>query len=107
VSTFRQIQQLVASGQVRISEHGYDELANDNLTAREVVSGVGKAQLIEDYPDFPKGASILLLHYDQQNRPIHSVWGIPKGHQKPAVLITAYRPDPAYWNSTFNKRKKP
>ena len=26
--------------------------------------------------------------------PIHVVWGIPKGHDKPVVLVTAYRPDP-------------
>lgn len=38
--------------------------------------------------------------------PIHVVWGIPKGCDKPAVLVTAYRPDPGRWDETFTKRKK-
>lgn len=102
--TFERIKALIASGEVRISEHGYDELAEDDLTAREVVEGVEQAVLVEDYPTFPKGPSVLLLQSDQNQKPIHTVWGIPKGHQSPAVLVTAYRPDPARWNSTFTER---
>ncbi|QTA88966.1 DUF4258 domain-containing protein [Desulfonema magnum] len=97
---------MVEAGDVRISEHGYDELINDDLTAREIVGGIGSAVLIEDYPDFPKGATVLLLQADKNNQPVHAVWGIPKGCDDPAVLITAYRPDPSRWNVTFTERKK-
>jgi hypothetical protein len=38
------IQYLIAEGEVRISEHRYDEPADDGLTAREVVSGVFEAK---------------------------------------------------------------
>ena len=99
------LKHLVASGDVRISEHGYEELANDGLTAREIVSGIDKAILVEDYPDYPKGASVLVLQTDTNGQPVHVVWGIPKGHARPAVLVTAYRPDPARWNSEFKRRK--
>jgi hypothetical protein len=95
---------LVASGDVRISEHGYEELANDDLTAREVVSGIDNAILVEDYPDYPKGASVLVLQTDAHGQPVHVVWGIPKGHKRPAVLVTAYRPDPSRWNAEFKRR---
>ncbi len=37
---------------------------------------------------------------------IHVVWGIPKGHNKPAVLVTAYKPNPKRWNNTFTERLK-
>jgi hypothetical protein len=103
--TFDTIRRLVATHDVRISEHGYDELADDELTAREVVAGVGAAILVEDYPDFPKGPSVLLMQLDSHQQPIHVVWGIPKGHQSPAVLVTAYRPDPARWNPSLTERK--
>lgn len=46
---------LILAGDVRISEHGYDELAEDGLSAREVLGGVPEAILIEEYPEFPKG----------------------------------------------------
>ena len=100
----KRIQELVAQGEVRISEHGYDELANDGLTAREAVGGVGDARIVEEYPNYPKGPSVLLLQKATGGSLIHVVWGIPKGYEQPAVLITAYRPDPARWDESFVRR---
>ena len=105
MSTLKKIIELSINKDLRISEHGYDELANDELTAREVVSGVLDAVLIEDYPDYKKGASVLVLQKDKNGQPIHVVWGIPKGYENPAVLITAYRPDPTLWDKSLMERK--
>jgi hypothetical protein len=41
----------------------------------------------------------------QRNKPIHVVWGIPKGCKSPAVLVTAYRPDPEVWEEGFFEEK--
>jgi hypothetical protein len=62
--------------------------------------------LIEDYPGYPKGASVLVLQIDKDGQPVHVVWGIPEGQERPAVLVTAYRPDPDRWNENFMKRKR-
>lgn len=91
--------------QVRVSQHGYDELAADGLTAREVVGGVAEAILLEDYPDYPKGLCVLVLQQDAMGNPIHVVWGIPKGSPGPAILVTAYRPDPERWEPGFMRRR--
>jgi hypothetical protein len=99
------IRSLVSGGEVRISEHGYDELAEDGLTAREVLAGVQSAVLVEQYPDYPKGPCVLLLQKDHIGQPVHVVWGIPKGHDKPAVLVTAYRPDSDRWDERFLVRR--
>lgn len=104
--TLDDIRRLIASAKVRVSEHGYDELANDGLTTREVVEGVEAAILVEDYPEFSKGPAILLLQTDRNEQPVHVVWGIPKGYNEPAVLVTAYRPDPARWDSSFMERRQ-
>lgn len=105
-STLDAIRVLVAAGDVRISEHGYDELANDGILVKDLLSGVSDAAVIEDYPVFPKGPAVLVLEFDRERRPVHAVWGIPKGFTAPAVLITAYRPDPARWNESFTERRK-
>ena len=104
--TLKKIQTLAETSDVLISEHGYDELSNDGLTARETVEGVKHAVLIEDYPDYPKGPAVLVLQKNSSGNPVHAVWGIPKGHNRPAVLVTAYCPDPQRWNNTFTERKR-
>ena len=105
-ATFEIIKRLVARREVRISEHGYDELAQDNILAIEVVSGVEGGQLVEDYPDYPKGPCALVLQRDRAGEPIHVVWGIPKNQDFPAVVVTAYRPDPEKWTPNFMHRRK-
>lgn len=104
-NTLLLIKKLVESGNILISEHGYDELANDGLSAKEVVLGIKDAIVIEDYPDYFKGSTVLVLQSDNNSHPVHVVWGIPKGCDSPAVLITAYRPDPNRWNENFMERK--
>jgi uncharacterized protein DUF4258 len=96
---------LVARGDVRISLHGYEELAADHVLVRDVISGLASAVVIEDYPDYPKGPCVLVLQHDEIGQPIHVVWGIPAGQASPAVVVTAYRPDPVKWDETWQRRR--
>jgi hypothetical protein len=101
------IQALASRGEVRVSAHAYDELADDAILFGDVLAGLDAAIAIEDYPDFAKGPCVLVLQKDGDGRPIHVVWGIPKGQEQPGVLVTAYRPDPSRWSREFMQRKKP
>jgi len=102
---WQRMRDLLDAGEVRVSEHGYDELAEDGLSVREVLAGVSRGLVIEAYPEYPKGPSVLVLQEDHAQRPIHVVWGIPRGHDKPVVLVTAYRPDPGRWEPDFMRRR--
>lgn len=103
--TFQRVLSLIQQGEVKISSHGYDELAADHIYFRDVMSGVSEAEVVEEYPEYPKGPCVLVLQWDPEGQPMHVLWGIPKQATAPAVLITAYRPDPAYWSKDFKRRQ--
>lgn len=104
--TFKRVLDLIAKGEVKISNHGYDELTEDGFLVKEIMAGVKDGKVIEDYPEYPKGPCVLVLQRDREMNPIHVVWGIPKNISSPAVLVTAYKPDPLIWMDDFVERRK-
>jgi hypothetical protein len=106
-NTLAQVQVLAADDQVRISLHGFREMAADGILLDELLGSLGSAVTIEDYFDANRGPTVLVLQRDTVGRPVHAVWGIRKDSQGPAVLVTAYRPDPLLWSPDFMKRRTP
>jgi hypothetical protein len=104
--TLELVQALALRAELRVSLHGYEELASDNIRVHDAVRGLQHAIVIEDYPNYPKGPCVLVLEYDAERRPIHVVWGIPAGRNAPGVLVTSYRPDPEKWDETWQRRRK-
>ena len=70
------------------------------ITAKEVERVVAEGELIEDYPEDPRGHSFLLLG-SPEGRPVHVVCS-PKDEY--LAIITAYLPEPAQWSPDFRKR---
>ena len=99
------VRRLAVAGEVRISDHGYDEMAEDGIYVRDVVAGVATGSVVEDYPRYAKGPCVLVLERDHDGRPSHVVWGLPKGQNSPAVVVTAYRPDPRRWTDDYLRRR--
>jgi len=104
--TLRRVQALVLRGEVEVSRHGLQELAADGILVEDAVTSIANAKAVEDYPDFHKGPSVLALQRDSAERPIHVLWGMERGMTTPAVLVTAYRPDPRRWSEDFTRRRE-
>jgi hypothetical protein len=51
---WQKLADLIAAGDVRVSERGYDALADDGLGIDVILSGVPRAVVLEEYPDYPK-----------------------------------------------------
>jgi uncharacterized protein DUF4258 len=99
--TLRRVQALVLAGDHRVSDHAYEELRKDAILISEVIAGITTADLVEEYRARER---VLALQYGANGRPIHAVWALSERRQ--AVLVTAYRPDPAVWDSEFKERRK-
>jgi hypothetical protein len=104
-SIFDKILDCIRSNKVLVSNHGYDEMMQDNILVRDIMEGVANATTVEEYPEYHKGPCVLVLQKDHSGESIHVVWGIPKHGPSYAIVVTAYRPDPERWEADFLRRK--
>ena len=72
------------------------------ITPSEVETVAVRGELIEDYPQDPRGHSCLLLGFGDANRAVHVVCS-PKDDY--LAIFTAYLPDPAQWSEDFRRRR--
>ncbi len=103
--TLKRIRELVSRREVYVSDHGYDELANDGIFIQDILGGIEQAVVIEDYPDYFRGPCVLVMQRDEHGQVIHVVWGMAKNTKSPAVVVTAYRPDANRWTADYMKRR--
>lgn len=91
------IQSLVGKKKYRLTSHAENERDADKITLEEIKDAFLslKAEIIEDYPNDPRGPSCLILGFTKYNRPAHIVCGM-EGLGL-LVVITVYRPDQNEW----------
>ena len=103
-ATFDRICELAATGDLLITEHAFDRLAKRGILAVDIKMSVTSGIVIEDYPNFYAGPNVLVLQVDRDGYPLHAVWGLKTGTDRPGYLVTAYRPNPAEWTDNFRRR---
>lgn len=101
----RLIQARVRAKQYRLSGHAESEREADQITHEEIVDALlsEQCEIVEDYPNDPRGASCLVLGFTRNSKPIHLVCGISLSDVM--VVITLYRPSSNEWID-WRKRKE-
>jgi hypothetical protein len=85
--------------------HAERERQLDMISIGELEEALSGCDIIEDYPDDPRGASCLVLGFCG-DRPIHAVCTI-KVDPEELLLITVYDPSahPEKWMNNYSKRR--
>ncbi|MCK6556746.1 DUF4258 domain-containing protein [Candidatus Binatia bacterium] len=95
-----EIQDLVGKGRYEFSEHAQRERLDDDLDVSEIEVALLAGEILEQYPDDPRGESCLVLGF-AGTRPVHVVAGwASRGDLDRAILrlITIYVPQPSKWS---------
>jgi len=90
---------------IKFTDHAFQVMysAERMVTVDEVVEAARDGDIIEDYPDDPRGHSCLILGFTRQRRPIHIVCA-PK--EEFLIIVTAYEPTLNKWTPNFKARRK-
>ena len=97
----REIQQLLREGKYEVSFHAQQERLEEDLDLIQLEAAIVEhGELLEDYPDDPRGESCLVLSFIG-SRPLHAVlgWATMKTEtQRMLRLITVYTPTAPKWS---------
>lgn len=96
------IRELCANNALFITEHIKERMKERHIKASAIREAIMTGKIIEDYPEAYPHPACLILRSIFRGRPLHVVVG---ANDKTLYLITAYYPDPAKWDRTFERRK--
>jgi len=85
-----------------LTVHGLQEATAEEIAIADIRDAImgQDAEILEDYPDDPRGPSCLVLAWMADSRPLHVV----VSHPPDVAVITAYVPDRDRW-ADFRKRR--
>ena len=93
----QRVRQAVRAGAYVLTTHAEQDRETDGITTGEIEEALGSEdiELLEDYPDDPRGPSALSLGFDRSGHPLHALIGM-SSHDV-IFFITLYRPDSNLW----------
>ena len=100
------IRRLVIVGRYEFSRHAEREREADTIPVRDLEEALKTCEIIEDYPDDPRGPSCLVLGCAGA-RPLHAVCSVQVDPDE-LCLITVYDPArrPELWTDSYRRRRR-
>lgn len=97
------IKQRVRSGNHEFSGHADDERQAERISVAEVEGAILDGEILEDYPNDPRGPSCLVLGHGSLGYPIHVVCGQTPSRR--LRFITVYIPSLPKWVDERTRRR--
>ena len=96
------IKRKVGEGRYTISFTHTEKLRLRRIKAADIEQAVKSGNIIEDYPNDPRGRSYLILGRIG-NRILHILFARLEAAE--LLVVTAYEPDPEEWENDWQTRK--
>lgn len=93
----------IKSGDYEISYHAEVERYAEDISIYDIETIILNGEILENYPDDPRGKSCLILGYSQ-TKPIHVVCGLTNLNS--LRIITVYLPQKPKWLDERTRNKK-
>lgn len=95
--SIERVRRAFETGSYRLTDHAEVEREDDAITVKDLEHAVTTPdlELLENYPEDPRGASALFLGFTETGAPVHVVLGLAS--PEAVVVVTVYRPDPLLW----------
>ena len=91
------------AGKYIISFTHTEKIRSRKIEAQEMEEAIFNGEIIESYPNDPRGRSCLVFGISENNRPLHIVCG--RLEEEEILIITAYEPDYEEWEEDWKTRK--
>ncbi|MDH7579120.1 MAG: DUF4258 domain-containing protein [Bacillota bacterium] len=85
----------VAAGRWALTQHARKRAGQRCIGDEALMRVLANGEILEDYPEDPRGPSFLVLGYADDGRPIHAVCAFDPGGT--LLVITVYEPVPPKW----------
>lgn len=99
----QRIRDKVKEGEYRISFTHTEKLREREIEMVEIEEAISNGEIIEAYPDDPRGPSCLICGFTHQGRPLHIVCGDLEAER--IMVITAYEPSLEEWEEDWKTRR--
>ena len=90
------VKALIRQRRYKTSHHAEVEREVEAITIDNIKTAILNGELLEDYPDDPRGHSCLMLGTAQDGRPVHVVLTI-LAQVEQVLIITVYIPSRPKW----------
>ena len=89
------IQTVIRARTYRFTLHAGDRMTEREISVRNLEEALlsVESEVIEDYPEDPRGPSCLILGFTPDGRP----WHIQCTYPPNVAVVTAYEPNPEEW----------
>ena len=90
------IRAAVAAGTPLLRTHSLRRMGEHRISVDDLVQALSNCELVEDYPNDPRGPSALVLGLTTSGRPLHAVCTFDFRSGR-LFIITVYEPETPRW----------